>query len=478
MSWQWILSLVLAAGYALAFIAVLHALLRARQPQSALGWVAAILTLPLLGSMAYFIFGINRVDSRAAKLMSDTAERRMKALKASGILSGGRVPPTLFAPDTCEIMRVGEGKPGSFRRLGCNHFTPLFNGDEAYPRMLEAIASARHEVFLCTYIFQGRVYGKAFADALLAAHRRGVDVRVLVDGMGTLPGFHKPWKRLQREGVPVHRFIPPHLLPPQMSVNLRNHRKVLVCDGEGFTGGMNIDDVHVMASRTREHVQDVHFLCEGPIVGELREAFLMDWAFVTGQDDTGRLYLPCVAGAMDGRVVMDGPGTPNDPVQDLLCGVISCARRRITVMTPYFLPPRELTSALVSAAARGVEVRVILPAVLDHAYVEWASDHTIPPLLENGVRIFRQPAPFAHTKLLLVDDIYVCLGSTNLDPRSLSLNFELNVEVFSPELNARLHEFAASVLAVSHEVTLENLLSRPLAVRLRNAAAWIFSPYL
>ena len=101
MSWQWILSLVLAAGYALAFIAVLHALLRARQPQSALGWVAAILTLPLLGSMAYFIFGINRVDSRAAKLMSDTAERRMKALKASGILSGGRVPPTLFAPDTC-----------------------------------------------------------------------------------------------------------------------------------------------------------------------------------------------------------------------------------------------------------------------------------------------------------------------------------------------------------------------------------------
>ena len=112
MSWQWILSLVLAAGYALAFIAVLHALLRARQPQSALGWVAAILTLPLLGSMAYFIFGINRVDSRAAKLMSDTAERRMKALKASGLLSGGRVPPTLFAPDTCEIMRVGEGKPG------------------------------------------------------------------------------------------------------------------------------------------------------------------------------------------------------------------------------------------------------------------------------------------------------------------------------------------------------------------------------
>lgn len=478
MSWQWMVSLTLAAGYALALIALVHALLRARQPQAALGWVAAILALPLLGSLAYFVFGINRVDSRAAKLLSDTAARRLQLLRENGALHGGLVPPTRFSPATCEIMRVGEGKPSSFQRFGCNHFTPLFNGDEAYPRMLAAIASARHEVFLCTYIFQGRVYGKAFAGALLAAHRRGVDVRVLVDGMGTLMGLNKPWKRLGRAGVPVQRFIPPHLLPPQMSINLRNHRKVLVCDGTGFTGGMNIDDAHVMSARSGPHVQDVHFLCEGPIVGELREAFLMDWAFVTGRDDTGRMYLPCGAGIMDGRVVMDGPGTPNDPVQDLLCGVVSCARRRVTVFTPYFLPPRELTSALVSAASRGVDVRVILPAVLDHAYVRWASDHTIPPLLENGVRIFRQPGPFAHTKLLLVDDMYVCLGSTNLDPRSLSLNFELNVEVFSPELNARMAAFADTVLATSEEVTLESLLARPLTIRLRNAAAWIFSPYL
>lgn len=126
---------------------------------------------------------------------------------------------------------------------------------------------------------------------------------------------------------------------------------------------------------------------------------------------------------------MDGPGTPNDPMLDLLCGVVSCARRNVTVLTPYFLPPRELVSALVSAASRGVDVRVILPGTLDHAYVEWCSNHTIPPLLESGVRIFRQPGPFVHTKLLLVDELYICMGSTNLDPRSLSLNFEMNVEV-------------------------------------------------
>lgn len=114
------------------------------------------------------------------------------------------------------------------------------------------------------------------------------------------------------------------------------------------------------------------------------------------------MYLPCGAGIMDGRVVMDGPGTPNDPMLDLLCGVVSCARRNVTVLIPYFLPPRELVSALVSAASRGVDVRVILPGTLDHAYVEWASNHAIPPLLESGVRIFRQPG---------------------------RLNFEMNVEV-------------------------------------------------
>lgn len=206
MPWSWIVSVILAAGYALAFIALLHALLRARQPQAALGWVAAILTLPVLGSVAYFIFGINRVDSRAAKLLSNTAARRQSVLKESGALRTGPIPPTYYTPESCEIMRVGEGKPSSFRRLGCNHFTPLFNGDEVYPRMLEAIAAARREVFLCTYIFQGRVYDKAFAAALLAAHRRGVDVRVLVDGLGTLLSPSKPWKRLGKAGVTVHRF--------------------------------------------------------------------------------------------------------------------------------------------------------------------------------------------------------------------------------------------------------------------------------
>lgn len=473
---SWIIMGLLVFGYSLAVIAVIHALLRARQPQSALGWVGAIIAMPFIGAFGYFIFGVNRVDSRAAKLMSNAAARRMEMLRIMS--DGNQAPPTHYTPENCRIMNIGEGKASSFTRFGSNHITPLFNGDEAYPRMLNAIATAQHEVFLSTYLFYGKEYGRSFAKALLSAHRRGVDVRVLVDGMGTWAEWSKPWKRLLKHKVALHRFIPPRLIPPQLSINLRNHRKVLVCDGVGFTGGMNIADSHVMSCPGKDHVQDVHFLCEGPIAGELREAFLMDWAFVTGQDDTGRMPLPCGAGDMDARVVMDGPGTPQDPMLDLFCGVIGCASERVTILTPYFLPPRELSSALSSAVARGVDVRIILPGTLDHPYVGWAVTHMLPPLLENGVRVFYQPGPFAHTKLLMVDDLYTCFGSTNLDPRSLSLNFELNMEVFSPELNTRLTAHADAIIERSAEVTAHDLASISLGVKLRNAAVWIFSPYL
>lgn len=483
--WGWIIPIFLGVGYGFAVVALIHALLRARRPQSALGWAAAIVSLPFAGAFAYFLFGISRVDSRAARLMSDKAARRLKLLSENADLWKNEVFETpSIDPRSEPIVRVGEGKRSSLPLLGGNDVRPLFNGDEAYPFMLRAIRQAKREVFLCTYIFEGKLAGEVFADALTAAVERGVDVRVLLDGMGSY--FSPAWRQLRKGGVRVEGFLPPRLFPPDFSVNLRNHRKVLVCDGTAFTGGMNIGDgnLHGVPSCERfgpqrfRRIQDVHFLCSGPIAGLLREAFLMDWAFVTGQDDTGALLLPPPAGNMDTRIVMDGPGTPNDPMQDLICGVVSCAERQVTVFTPYFLPTRELLSSFTCAAGRGVDVRVVLPEELDHAYVGWAAERTLPLLLDSGVRVFRQPPPFAHTKLLLIDSSYVCMGSTNFDPRSLSLNFELNVEVFSRELCAYLEEYAKTVLEKSREVTLEELEGLSLPRQLRNAAAWIFSPYL
>ena len=308
-------------------------------------------------------------------------------------------------------------------------------------------------------------------------------VRVIVDGLGTFLSFTLLHRKLKKAGIPVYFFIPFQLFPFQICINLRNHRKLLICDDIAFTGGMNISDDNLLQENPRHGVQDVHFKCTGPIVMALREGFLLDLAFVTRQQQNITFSICPPTGTMDARLIMDGPGNDDDLIINLLCGVFSSAKKEIAIVNPYFLPTREIISALMSAVTRGVRVRVILPEKLDHNFVAWAEDHLLPGLIHGGIKIYKQPEPFAHTKLVLIDEVYTFLGSTNFDPRSLKLNFELNLEVFSQQLNSYLGFFVDSVLANSKEISpieFENTKYPFLGLlkKLRNAGMWIFSPYL
>lgn len=472
----------LLLAHVLSWAAVVHALLNKRDPRSALGWSVTALFLPGLGALLYLIFGISRAESHAARLMG------MASLLSRGArekLYGGKQPdsppghvdaaalPIQFR----NLARIGSSLAG--RGLsGGNSVTPLFNGDEAYPAMLEAVERAERHVWLTTYIFTGGRIGEAFRVALARAARRGVDVRVLVDGIGgSIYSLARPWRQLARQGAHVARFLPPRIFPPHLSLNLRNHRKILVCDATGFTGGMNIADYHVSSSPAYS-VQDIHFLCSGPIVAQLREAFLLDWGFCTGSYMAAPAIEENPRGNSLCRMVLDGPGSGRDPLHDLLCGVIAGARRHIRIMTPYFLPTHEMMASLRSASLRGVEICVTLPAHNNLPYVHWAAQHLLPGLLEAGVRVFYQPPPFAHTKLLMVDSFYTQFGSANLDPRSLRLNFELNIETFDTSFTRNLEKWFDKTRSISCETTPEALARFSLPVRLRNAACWVFSPYL
>lgn len=477
-----LIALLALAGYTLAFGAACHALLHKRDSQAALAWVAFIVLVPYVGTVAYILVGVSRVDSHAAHLLSSAAEAQEQA----DTLLDRRLPPPgpvslpgHAAPPAQTLARVGRALTGR-DPLGGNHVTLLRNGEEAYPSMLTAIDNADSHVYLSTYMFKGGLTGKAFADALERAAGRGVDVRLLVDGLGgSLYSWDKPWRRLGESGVQVHRFLPPRLFPPDFSINLRTHRKVLVCDGlVGFTGGMNIGDHHLVGLPGKHQVQDIHFRCAGPVAVLLQEAFLMDWAFVTRRQTVPPLVVPVPQGESSCRLVFDGLGRGRDDIHELLCGVIGGARERVAIMTPYFLPPRELVSALVSAALRGVDVRLILPSANNLPYVHRASLHIQPGLIHKGVRIYFQPPPFAHSKLLLVDDYYALVGSANLDPRSLFLNFELNMEVFDPDFCATMYGYFTNVLSRSKEATAEDYARRHLPGKLLNAAFWLFSPYL
>lgn len=467
--------LLLGCIHICSLIAACQALLTKRDPRSALGWTVTLAFLPVIGLIVYLIFGIGRAHSRAEKIM-----RRVAIIASRLSLPQPAIAPrSLNSAEARTLAMLGARLTGA-HICGGNSITPLHNGDEAYPAMIGAINAAKSHVFLSTYIFNYGHAAQMFISALEAARGRGADVRVIVDGVGCLYSLRKPVKILAQKGVRTALFRPVRLFPPNLGINLRSHRKVLVCDNVGFTGGMNIADGNLLKINTsgRHKIQDVQFRCEGPIVRQLRRAFLLNWAFCANEFTALEPLDAEDSGPCDCRVVVDGPGNDSDALNDIICGAINLARKRVLIMTPYFLPTPSLTAALQSCAQRGVDTRVLLPGHNNLNYVGWAMQRIMPAFLQAGARIWYQAPPFAHTKLLVVDDFYSIIGSANLDSRSLLLNFELNMEVYDKEFNSRLATFMENTLRKGREVTLPEIRALSLPARLRNAICWIFSPYL
>ena len=462
---QLIGSLFAALGFLLSTLAAGHALLRKRRPQSAFGWIAVCYTLPFVGALLYCLFGINRVKTRAQKL-------RFGQPKPPSPLAVAAMPHGLEP-----LARLGFAV-SDLRLTPGNSVDLLHNGEHAFSAMLEAIAQARHRVLFSTYIFDAGPVGRQFVDALGAAAARGADVRVLLDGVGELYSWPSVVPLLQRANVRVARFLPPRLWPPTISVNMRNHRKILAIDGEvAFTGGINIRDRY-LAEAARDRIVDLHFRFAGPVVAQIETVFANDWQFATREP--GSFEAPAQAGRGTAlcRAIPNGPETDVDRLTELLVGAIGHARTRVAIMTPYFLPPRELIAPLQVAALEGLDVAVILPARNNLWYVHRATRHMLWELLQRGVRVYYQPPPFVHSKLFYVDDRYAQVGSANLDPRSLRLNFEMNVEVYDGDVVGALALHFEEVRARSTEVTLAHVDGRPLPTKLIDGVAWLFSPYL
>lgn len=479
MLWDWLAMLQFWGPVALialsGILAAGHALLNKRNPSGAFGWIAVCLLFPPVGPLLYMLFGINRVHIRARRL-----EARARRESGPARVRGERTPtdPTL-PPDFAGLAAAGD-KLSEWPLVEGNRVEPLANGEQAYPAMLDAIENARRYVYLSTYIFETNRIGRRFIDCLSAAAERGVDVRVLLDGVGDY--YALPRRRastlLRHRGVRIARFLPPRLLPPSLGLNLRNHRKILIADGEiAFTGGINIGDRHFTENRRRRRVEDLHFSLRGPVVHQIETIFLGDWAFVTGQQ-TEPSPPSAPAGDTLCRAVDDGPTEDSDRLAALLVAAVSSARRRVLIMTPYFLPSRELVGALQSAALRGLDVSVVLPARNNLPYVHWAARHGLHELLTRSVKIYYQPPPFSHTKLFVIDDAYAVIGSANIDPRSLRLNFELGVEVYDAALVKRFAGHIVDTLARSRRYTSEDDRNRSLPGRIRDSFAWLFSPYL
>jgi cardiolipin synthase len=266
-----------------------------------------------------------------------------------------------------------------------------------------------------------------------------------------------------------------------MTMNMRNHRKILVVDGEvGFTGGMNIRQGHVLAEPSRRLVQDLHFKVEGPIVSQLQEAFVEDWQFCCREKLEGPEWFPELEpkGTVVARTLVAGPDKNFEKLRWAIQGALACAEHRVMIVTPYFIPDQSIISALNVTAMRGVRVDIILPSHNNLPYVDWASRAMWWQVLERGCRIWLTPPPFDHSKLLLVDNDWVMIGSANWDTRSLRLNFELDLECYGFEFAARVAQIISQKMENAREVSLREMDQRPLTIRLRDGLARLLTPYL
>ena len=456
-------------------------ILHKRDESAAIAWVGLILLSPVMGAIAYLLFGINRIRRRAARTRPgpSTPSDWNPARTASGSM-------------IADMPEGDDTSPARLRRRLLDSLTTnpmvtqnavqvLHNGDEAYPAMLAAVDQAEHSVALTSYIFRSDQSGREFAAALAGAVERGVKVRVLVDGAGQMYSLPTTSRMLAGLDIPFARYL--HSFWPWRMpyLNLRNHRKMLIVDGKtGFTGGINISSANLITRNPSRPVRDLHFRLAGPIVSQLMEKFADDWAFTTSELLEGDTWFPSpkAGGDVVARVIASGPHESINRMRWILHAAISQAQTRICVMTPYLLPDEILVSALRLAAIRGVWIDIIIPARSNLRFVDWAAHARLDELLVDGCHVWFGPEPFNHAKLMLVDDDWALVGSSNWDPRSLRLNFELNVECQSPTLVRELDAVFQVEKSASRAVSLDEMEQQGMLVRLRNGVARLFSPYL
>jgi cardiolipin synthase len=349
-----------------------------------------------------------------------------------------------------------------------NHVTALQNGDEIFPAMLEAIRGASTSVTFETYIYWSGEIGEAFTEALSEKARAGIPVRVTVDWVGSLKMDSALLDQMVKAGVQLQRYRPLHWYNLGR-MNNRTHRKLLVVDGKiGFTGGVGIADQWQGDAGDPEHWRDSHFRFEGPAVAQLQAAFNDNWIKTAGEVLNGASYFPPLepAGTMDAHVFIASPAGGSESMHLMYLMAVAAAEHTIDLAASYFVPDILLSRAIVAARKRGVRVRILVPGPhIDSATVRIASKGEWGDLLKAGVEIHVYQPTMMHTKMLIIDDLLVSVGSTNFDMRSFELNDEANLNIYNRDFAVRMTAVFEGDLAQAQRYSLERWLNRPLRER-------------
>jgi cardiolipin synthase A/B len=447
----------LLIAYFATWIVIPWIFLAKKRPESTLAWLWAVLLFPFLGPIAYLLFGVDRV----------TRSRR-RAHKPYHRDSAKRDPAP--SPRHTQLFRA-LARLSEIPTSTARDVRILANATHFYPALEQRIRDARHHVHIEFFIWANDRYGCQFRDLLVEAAQRGVEVRLLLDRMGSKKVKGEFFEPLRKAGGHIAWFRSINPLRRRFSLHLRNHRKIQIIDGQiGFVGGMNLGKEYMGQNPDLGHWRDIQVEFAGHVVTELQHVFAEDWHYAAEEVLEGPSYFPIPAepDTDPAQIILGGPDLPAEPMAEAMIAVLNHAKERAWITTGYFAPDARLHSALRLAAVRGVDVRMINTEKSDHPYLAHIAQSYYEELLSAGVRIFEYRPGIYHGKAFLVDDLLM-IGSANCDDRSMRLNFELNILIESAQGADALASILSQDLAESGEIDFEAFKKRSLKRRLLEA---------
>jgi cardiolipin synthase A/B len=447
--------------------------LQRRPAASTIAWLLALVFLPVVGIVLYRIIGPLKLERRKrrrsrAKRIIDEGLRGLAALDESS----AEHHQLAMIP-----VRLGGAPP-----LRAETVDIYLDGASAFDAILAAVAAARDHVHLEYYIWEPDTIGTRLRDLLVERARAGVAVRLLLDGTGSYKLSRAFLRPLREAGAKVAWFNPVRLFTwRRRRADFRTHRKIAVCDGRvGFTGGMNITDVH-SAALFDHYWRDTHLRLSGAAVWPMQRAFFEDWYYAAGElipVTTENIPPPDHEGEHLVQVVASGPDDTTFELHKVFFAAINQATDRLWLTTPYFVPDDALLTALCTAALRGVDVRVLVPSRGDSRLVDLAARSYFPELLDAGVRVFEYLPRFIHAKTMLGDDDTAIIGTANFDNRSFRLDFEIAAVLFGKSANAQLAAAFEHDCLEAREIEKRGLAGLSFGQRLGEASARLMSPLL
>jgi len=480
--WNDILQYLFLMVYAITVLSTVFAIvMEKRDPHKTLAWVLLILLVPILGIVWYLVFGQNYRKRKmfSRKGLIDLA--RIRALSEDQLLdlSNRTFHKNSALAGSLNIIKLLL-KNSKALLTQHNRVDILNDGLATFEAMLSALERAEHHIHLDFFKIADDEIGNQVRRILVRKAREGVKVRIIYDDVGSWHLTRRYIRTLREAGAEILPFMPVRFPYFTSKVNFRNHRKILVIDGKvGFVGGLNIADKYLKGTRRFPFWRDTHLRLEGEAVRSLQTVFITDWYFVSGEIITHRKkYFPDyqVEETNYVQITASGPDSDWANIMQAFFVAITNARKNIYITTPYFSPNESILTALVTAALRGVDVRIILPYYSDSTVSYWNSVSYVTELLEAGIRVFLYKKGFIHAKLLMVDGTFSTVGSANMDMRSFDIDFEVNALIYSRKITARLESTFEEDMKNSVEVNFRSWKERPRRKKIMESLARMLGP--